>query len=771
MIFKAAKQLKGATRYSWQGMCFLFKSEMAARLEVYLFCILFVFFLLLGEPRSSFLYLIFIFCILIAVESLNTAIEVVIDKISPEFSEVGKNAKDLGSFAVMCILAAISIFVFGVMLTADWAHFHDVISSSLGRTFIALSFIVLAIYSLVKISFQSTLKWLILSVIAFSFIGALAYNIANYFTGEGIDEKVLFHLGAGFGGAGFREYAALITFSLLSTLIMFVTLVLTTDMFGNAKYGLSKKLIASIKWDGTATKRKQGQEKEIKFVPKIYSWSAAIFLFCAVMINPISQNLVGLTKDSIENATMVDQLEFYVPARIEPLSKKKNVIFLYLEGLERTYFDESRFPGLVTHLSKLEKESTSFTDMIDTLGSGWTIGGLVSSQCGVPLYTSGQGNAVSEVDQFMPEAICLGDILKENGYNTTFMGGAKLEFAGKGKFLSSHGFDNVKGREYFEKKIKEPDAFTWWGLTDPYLFTELFENIKDLIEKDEPFAVMGLTLDTHAPHGHKTPQCEDIIYGDGEDTFLNAIKCSDKMVYDFVQNLRRLEGYDDTIFVISSDHLSMRSSDELTALLRQGERRNLFMILDNNPANDGLITRKGSQFDVGATLLSLLGMDVNEVGFGRNLLSDAPTLIEYAQGNHNKILRQAKDILTDELWNYPNLTKRMKINFESKTIKLANRHVPLPVLFKLDDNNDVLEAIFKNKASPKDLKDYLPKGHNFIWIDACKPMAERNPNFKTPFDNSSLCWSAGNKNGEILQSELITPGGFLSKEDLLLSLQ
>jgi len=767
MLIKAANQIKNATQYSWQGLCFLLKSEMAARLEVYLFCVLFVFFFLLGEPRSSFLYLIFIFSILIAVEALNTAIEVVIDKISPEFSEAGKNAKDLGSFAVMCILMAIFVFITGVVLTADWGHFFNILTAPLGRTFLALLFIILAIYSLVKISFKGKLKWALLGIIGFLFIGSIAHNAASYFTGGGIDEKVLFHLKTGFGGAGLREYWALITVSILAVILALFTLVLTNDIFGKAKFYLSKKIITLIRWEGNEKKISKVHSKASPSPSKIYSWNAAIFLSCAMIINPISLNLASLIKEAVENMVLADQLDFYTLPQIEPLTNKKNIVFLYLEGLERTYLDEARFPGLAENLSALEKESTSFIDIIDTLGSGWTIAGLVSTQCGVPLYTSGQGNAVSEVDQFMPEAICMGDILKANGYNTTFMGGAKLEFAGKGKFLKSHGFLDVKGREYFEKKITAPSSFTWWGLTDPYLFEELLSEVKDLMQKDKPFAVMGLTLDTHAPNGHKTPQCKDITYGDGKNTFLNAIKCSDKMIYEFVQNLRNLDGLKNTIIVIASDHLSMRSIDELTTLSKKGERRNLFLILDDNPNNDGLIKRNGSQFDVGATILSQLGMNINEFGFGRNLLNEAPTLVEYAEGQHNKILRQAKDILIERLWNYPNLTKKMKVNFDKKTLQLEKRSVPLPVLFKLDDEHDVLEVIFKNKASPKDLKDYLPKGHDFVWIDACDPMIERNPKFKIPPEGNPWCWSIGNKDGDIKYSEIVGPRGVLLKQELL----
>jgi diacylglycerol kinase (ATP) len=45
------------------------------------------------------------------VEALNTAIEELVDRVSPEVSRTGKHAKDLGSFAVFCTLAAAGLYI------------------------------------------------------------------------------------------------------------------------------------------------------------------------------------------------------------------------------------------------------------------------------------------------------------------------------------------------------------------------------------------------------------------------------------------------------------------------------------------------------------------------------------------------------------------------------------------------------------------------------------------------------------------------------------
>jgi diacylglycerol kinase (ATP) len=52
----------------------------------------------------------------LAVEALNTALEEVVDHLSPGWSEFAKNAKDMGSFAVMCTLLATGLYAVWVVL-------------------------------------------------------------------------------------------------------------------------------------------------------------------------------------------------------------------------------------------------------------------------------------------------------------------------------------------------------------------------------------------------------------------------------------------------------------------------------------------------------------------------------------------------------------------------------------------------------------------------------------------------------------------------------
>jgi diacylglycerol kinase (ATP) len=58
----------------------------------------------------EFLGLAILSLMVLAVEALNTAIEELVDNASPGWAEFAKNAKDMGSFAVMCMLVATGLY-------------------------------------------------------------------------------------------------------------------------------------------------------------------------------------------------------------------------------------------------------------------------------------------------------------------------------------------------------------------------------------------------------------------------------------------------------------------------------------------------------------------------------------------------------------------------------------------------------------------------------------------------------------------------------------
>ena len=98
-----------AAGYSLGGLRRL-SGESAFRQEVALIAGLVVVFVVFGASVPEVLGLLAFGLVLVMVEALNTAIEVLVDHLSPGWSQFAKEAKDLGSLAVACAIGALLLY-------------------------------------------------------------------------------------------------------------------------------------------------------------------------------------------------------------------------------------------------------------------------------------------------------------------------------------------------------------------------------------------------------------------------------------------------------------------------------------------------------------------------------------------------------------------------------------------------------------------------------------------------------------------------------------
>ncbi|MFU8881599.1 MAG: diacylglycerol kinase, partial [Rhodobacterales bacterium] len=71
----------------------------------------------MGATAASIATFVMLWLVLLSVEALNTALEAIVDHLSPEWSAFGKQVKDLGSAAVFLMLLANGVF-FGMTIVA-----------------------------------------------------------------------------------------------------------------------------------------------------------------------------------------------------------------------------------------------------------------------------------------------------------------------------------------------------------------------------------------------------------------------------------------------------------------------------------------------------------------------------------------------------------------------------------------------------------------------------------------------------------------------------
>jgi len=102
-------RLWAAFFYSLNGLRFAVKNEEAFRQETVLYVLLLIALFFLPISMLFKTILLVVNTIVLLIELINSAIEAVVDMVSPEYNELAKYAKDLGSAAVLISLTLATV--------------------------------------------------------------------------------------------------------------------------------------------------------------------------------------------------------------------------------------------------------------------------------------------------------------------------------------------------------------------------------------------------------------------------------------------------------------------------------------------------------------------------------------------------------------------------------------------------------------------------------------------------------------------------------------
>lgn len=114
-LLQVITKLALSTKYSIDGIHALWKKEQSFRLELYYCLVAFPLALYLSIEDTYRLILILLQLLLLTTEILNSAIEVVVDRISTDIHPQSKFAKDLGCASVsMIVLMNVVAWIFAL---------------------------------------------------------------------------------------------------------------------------------------------------------------------------------------------------------------------------------------------------------------------------------------------------------------------------------------------------------------------------------------------------------------------------------------------------------------------------------------------------------------------------------------------------------------------------------------------------------------------------------------------------------------------------------
>ncbi len=312
----------------------------------------------------------------------------------------------------------------------------------------------------------------------------------------------------------------------------------------------------------------------------------------------------------------------------------KNIVILIVESFGREYIgaynehlDGGRYKGYTPFVDSLYNECLSFDY---TFANGrQSIDGMPSILSGIPRFIEPFFVTPASVNDVSGIAGELGNM----GYHSAFFHGAENGSMGFEAFANASGFKEYYGRTEFnqDKRFRGDKDFdgTWAIWDEPFL---QFYAMK-MSEFKQPFVSTVFTASSHHPFRVPTEYENRFkddnapsIQGDNHNPIHKCISYTDMSLRRFFETARRQPWFQNTIFVITSDHTNIYDHKEY------GTDLALFTspILFYDPSGQMPRGRRhciAQQTDIMPTLLSYVGYDRSYVGWGIDLLNtpDADT--------------------------------------------------------------------------------------------------------------------------------------------------
>lgn len=321
--------------------------------------------------------------------------------------------------------------------------------------------------------------------------------------------------------------------------------------------------------------------------------------------------------------------------------KRRNVVILIIESFGREYIgaynermDKEQYKGYTPFVDSLYHHCMSF-DYTFCNGRK-SIDGMPSVLSSIPMFIEPFILTPSSMNDISSIAGELGKV----GYESAFFHGAENGSMGFQAFARTAGFQHYFGRtEYNEDKRFNGDADFdgMWAIWDePFL---QFYAMK-MSELKEPFVTSVFTASSHHPY-NVPEQYKDIFPDEDNNEMHKCVRYVDLALQRFFATAKQQPWYDNTVFVLTSDHTNISSYAEYQTDL--GGFGSPILIFD--PQGDIRPGRRhcvAQQIDIMPTMLSYLGYDKPFVAFGKDLLHTADK-DTWAINYYNGIYQYVKD--------------------------------------------------------------------------------------------------------------------------------
>lgn len=306
----------------------------------------------------------------------------------------------------------------------------------------------------------------------------------------------------------------------------------------------------------------------------------------------------------------------HIPSDSVPMTKK-NVVVLIVESFGREYIgalnanlENGRYKGYTPHIDSLISKSITFTRSF--CNGRKSIDGMPSILSSIPMFiepfflTPASMNHVSGI----------ASLLAGEGYQTAFFHGAQRGSMGFMAFARSTGFQDYYGREDYDadKRFNGDEDFDgMWAIWDePFLQYYATK----MSEMKEPFMTAVFTASSH--HPYVIPEKYKDVYPEEGIIMHKCIRYTDMALGKFFATASKQPWFNNTIFVLTSDHTNMSDHDYYQTDLGGFCSPIIIYEPGREPAMQDKIAQ---QIDILPTLMGLLHYPKPYFAFGIDVLN------------------------------------------------------------------------------------------------------------------------------------------------------
>ena len=312
----------------------------------------------------------------------------------------------------------------------------------------------------------------------------------------------------------------------------------------------------------------------------------------------------------------------------------KNVVVLIVESFGREYIgalnehlENGQYRGYTPCIDSLVSRSITFR--YSFCNGRKSIDGMPSILSSIPMFVE----PFFLTPASMNHVTGIAGLLREKGYQTAFFHGAQRGSMGFMAFARAIGFQQYYGREDYEADKRfdgNADFDGMWAIWDePFLQYYCTK----MSEMKEPFMTAVFTATSHHPYA--VPEKYKDVFPEEGIEIHKCIRYTDMALGRFFSEASRQPWFNNTIFVLTSDHTNQSDHDYYQTDIG-GFCSPIIIFEPGNTDRQPEIQEKiAQQIDILPTVMGMLNYDKPYFGFGIDLLNtpaDSTWAVNYLNG-------------------------------------------------------------------------------------------------------------------------------------------